>query len=268
MSDSPAFLTLSALSAAIAARQLSPVDVVDDCLARIDRLEARRSVLGLLPNLNIDLSSNYDSNRYLVHNSWASLGLNVAFNMAKAFSLPALNRSVDAQTKLDRTRALAVAMAVMTQTRIAAVRYELLAQEYAIWDMAVRDDEQIVGETGGQRPFDAPFDVADRVEVLAEPRAIARAEFALELGHPIAQRVENAALALHARQPHALVGAAAVAEHTRRAALIARYADTPPRSRRRTTAPQTETRQRVRVKPSRRQRKRPRLGRSRSQRGV
>ena len=41
MSDSPAFLTLSALSAAIGSRRLSPVEVVDDCLARIDRLEPR-----------------------------------------------------------------------------------------------------------------------------------------------------------------------------------------------------------------------------------
>ena len=41
MPDSPAFLTVSALSREIAARRLSPVDIVDDCLSRIDRLEPR-----------------------------------------------------------------------------------------------------------------------------------------------------------------------------------------------------------------------------------
>ncbi len=41
MSDSPAFQTVAALSAAITARRLSPVDLVDECLSRIDRLEPR-----------------------------------------------------------------------------------------------------------------------------------------------------------------------------------------------------------------------------------
>jgi len=38
-----------------------------------------------------------------------------------------------------------MAMAVMTQTRIAAVRYSLLAHEFGVWDQATKDDEQIVG---------------------------------------------------------------------------------------------------------------------------
>ena len=41
MTEHPAFSTLSALAAAIRARALSPVEVVDACLARIDALDAR-----------------------------------------------------------------------------------------------------------------------------------------------------------------------------------------------------------------------------------
>jgi len=41
MPDSPAFKTLVELSAAIAAGRVSPVDVMDDCLARIDRLDPK-----------------------------------------------------------------------------------------------------------------------------------------------------------------------------------------------------------------------------------
>jgi hypothetical protein len=112
---------------------------------RINENEARKAVLGLIPNLNLDVSGNYDSNRFLVNNTWLSVGLNVAFNLVKAFSLPALNRSAEAQRKLDEGRRLAMAMAVMTQTRIATVRYTLLAHEFGVWDQATRDDEQIVG---------------------------------------------------------------------------------------------------------------------------
>jgi len=112
---------------------------------RVNESEVKRSVLGLFPNLNLDVSPNYDGNRFLVNNTWTSVGLSAAFNLTKVFSLPAVNRSAEAQRRLDESRRLAVAMAVMTQTRIAAVRYGLLAHEFGVWDMATRDDEQIVG---------------------------------------------------------------------------------------------------------------------------
>jgi len=112
---------------------------------RVNEYEARKAVLGLLPNLNLDTGSSYDSNKFLVNNTWLSLGVNVAFNLVKAFSFPAVKRSAEAQGRLDEARRLAMAMAVMTQTRIAAVRYTMLAHEFGVWDLASKDDEQIVG---------------------------------------------------------------------------------------------------------------------------
>ena len=112
---------------------------------RVNDSEARRSVIALFPNLNLDVSSNYDSNRFLVNNAWMSVGASVAFNLVKVFSLPAVNRTAEAQRQLDEARRLAIGMTVMTQTRIAAVRYMLLAHEFNVWDQATRDDEQIVG---------------------------------------------------------------------------------------------------------------------------
>src|SRR5690606_25315852 len=106
--------------------------------------EARKALLGALPNLSLDLGLNYDSNRFLVNNSWMSAGLNIAYNLVKAFSIPAIKRSAAAQAEVDQARRLAMAMAVMTQTRIAMVRYSLISHEYGVWDEAARDDEQIV----------------------------------------------------------------------------------------------------------------------------
>lgn len=128
---------------------------------RVNESEARKSVLALFPNLNLDVSSNYDSNRFLVNNAWTSVGLSVAFNLVKAFSLPAVQRSAEAQRRLDERKRLAMAMAVMTQTRIAAVRYSLLAHEFGVWDQATRDDEQIVGYLGSsaQVGIDTEFEL-------------------------------------------------------------------------------------------------------------
>ena len=88
--------------------------------------------------MSFTADENYDSNRFLVNNTWASTGLGVAFNLVKAFSLPAVQRSAEAQKKLDDARRLAMAMAIMTQTRIAAVRYGLVMQECERGDSGVR----------------------------------------------------------------------------------------------------------------------------------
>jgi outer membrane protein TolC len=112
--------------------------------ARVSESEARKALLGLFPNLSVTLDQNYDSNRFLVNNSWASAGLGMAFNLVKAFSLPSVQRSAEAQRQLDEARRLAMAMAILTQTRVASVRYGLLMHEFEVWDEATRDDEQIV----------------------------------------------------------------------------------------------------------------------------
>lgn len=112
--------------------------------ARITDLEWRKQVIGLLPNLGVDLGYNYDSNRYLVNNQWASAGLNLSFGLLRIFSLPAVNKASDDQRTVDETRRMALAGSVMVQTRMAAARYGLLANEYGVWDDAVRDDASII----------------------------------------------------------------------------------------------------------------------------
>jgi outer membrane protein TolC len=112
--------------------------------ARISADEARKSLIGLLPALSFDLTNSHDSNKFLLNNTWTSAGVNVAFNLVKVFSLPALNRSEEATRKADDARRQAMAMAILAQTRVAAVRYTLVADEFLIWDEASRDDDLIV----------------------------------------------------------------------------------------------------------------------------
>jgi outer membrane protein TolC len=112
--------------------------------ARISEAEAKKAMLAVMPNLTFDLGYNFDSNRFLVNNIWTSAGVSLAFNLVKAFSIPALNRSAEAQKKVDEARRLAMAMAVLAQTRIATVRYSLVLHEHGVWNEAASDDEQIV----------------------------------------------------------------------------------------------------------------------------
>ena len=112
--------------------------------ARISDAEARKALLGLLPALNLDAGRYWDGNKFLVNNTWSSAGFSVLFNLVKVFSLPAVRRSEEAQKQADTARRLAMAMAILAQTRIAAVRYTLVADEFLVWDDASRDDDTIV----------------------------------------------------------------------------------------------------------------------------
>lgn len=113
--------------------------------ARVTDLEGRKQLLALLPSLGFDAGTNYDSNRYLLNNRWASAGMNVSFNLIKAFSAPAVKRASAAAAQVDETRRLAVTAAVLAQARMAGVRYTLLSEELAVWNDAVQDDSRIVG---------------------------------------------------------------------------------------------------------------------------
>jgi outer membrane protein TolC len=116
--------------------------------ARISRDEARKAMVGLMPNVSLDVGRNFDSNKFLLNNTWTSLGVRVALNLVKVFSIPAMQRSEEAQKAADSARRQAMAMAVLAQTRIAAVRYTLVADEFMIWDEAARDDDLIVQHLG------------------------------------------------------------------------------------------------------------------------
>jgi outer membrane protein TolC len=112
--------------------------------SRLTSLEWKKQVLALLPGLGLDLATNYDSNRFLLNNQWGSAGLNLSFNLLKLVSMPAMNRAQQAQEQTDETRRMATAAAILAQTRLAAVRYDLLAHEFGVWDDAMRDDARIV----------------------------------------------------------------------------------------------------------------------------
>ncbi|HYD97108.1 MAG TPA: TolC family protein [Noviherbaspirillum sp.] len=112
--------------------------------SRISDLEWKKQMLGLLPSFGLDLGEHYDSNRYLLNNQWAAGGLNLSFGLLRLFSIPAMNRAQAAQAEMDETRKLATTAAILGQTRLAAVRYDLLAHEFGVWDDAARDDARIV----------------------------------------------------------------------------------------------------------------------------
>ena len=112
--------------------------------ARISDVEGKRQLASLLPSINLNIGANYDSNKYLINNQWNEAGTLVTFNLLKLLSLPAMRRSQETQVQLDRARREAAVMAVMTQTRVAVNRYDLLRHELGVWNQAVADDQALL----------------------------------------------------------------------------------------------------------------------------
>ncbi len=104
----------------------------EDYRKRISVLDARKALLSFLPGLELNLSSNYDSNKYNLHNSWSDAGGLVSLNLLRAFAYPATKRLQQVQDKLDDTRRIALTMAVLTQVRIAVQRYQEAQADYLV----------------------------------------------------------------------------------------------------------------------------------------
>lgn len=115
----------------------------EDYRKRISANEARRALASTWPGVSLDLGWQYDSNRYLLNNSWAEGGLRVSLNLFRLAAIPALNRQADIQARLDDQRRLAQSMAVLTQVRVAALGYGLARNEFGTYTQSAEVDERL-----------------------------------------------------------------------------------------------------------------------------
>jgi len=101
----------------------------EDYRARITADEVRRAIASALPGVSFDVAVRYDSNRFLYDNTWTDGGIRLSANLFRLASIPTLMRANEAQKQVDESRRMAQAMAVMTQLRVASLRYGLALSE-------------------------------------------------------------------------------------------------------------------------------------------
>ncbi|MBF0368288.1 MAG: TolC family protein [Magnetococcales bacterium] len=99
---------------------------------RIDGFEIRKTLLRLLPGIELSLAGNYDSNKFQVNQSWADAGVNIAWNVLSLLSGPTMLQMAENQKELNEMRGLVTAMAVVTQLHLAERSSRLLEEEYQV----------------------------------------------------------------------------------------------------------------------------------------
>jgi hypothetical protein len=97
----------------------------EDYRRRISGDETRRQLMQAFPNLTLGLGAQYDSNRLLYNNDWIESSARISWNLLRVLSAPAVKKAGERQLEVDDARRAALSMAIMTQTRIAALRYGL-----------------------------------------------------------------------------------------------------------------------------------------------
>lgn len=115
----------------------------EDYRRRISTADTRRAIVSALPNLSFNLGAQYDSNRYLFNNSWAEAGLRFSSDLIRLMSIGSIKRAGKTQESVADTRRLAQAMAILTQVRVAALRYSLSRDELNTMTASAAVDQRL-----------------------------------------------------------------------------------------------------------------------------
>ncbi|WP_426102293.1 TolC family protein [Massilia sp. TSP1-1-2] len=109
---------------------------------RVAQAETRKVYFKMFPNLNLNANLKYDTDKYLVHNSWTETGAQLSFNLLNLVSAPAQKRLADAGVALADQRRVTMQMAVLAQVHLACLYYANALKQFrradAIWSVDER----------------------------------------------------------------------------------------------------------------------------------
>ncbi len=111
---------------------------------RVNENDLKIAKAQLWPNISLNWGYQYDSNKYLYNNHWSETGVQVSLNLLRLMQLPALLDAEGSQGGTDDTRRVALSMAILTQVRVGALRYQLALQEMEFTEKGLHVDEGLL----------------------------------------------------------------------------------------------------------------------------
>ncbi|VEN73258.1 conserved hypothetical protein [Candidatus Desulfarcum epimagneticum] len=138
---------------------------VSDLSIQIQRDEARAALTDMFPGIRFNASSHYDSNPYLHHSSWHSIGANVAMNILslpfKAMKLKGENM----KTRLAETRRSLLTAGIVAQVHMALHRFGMAREQFNLYEQyhRIHKDLSEMGRARRQAGMLSAADMARRV---------------------------------------------------------------------------------------------------------
>jgi outer membrane protein TolC len=117
-----------------------------DYQTRISAAETRKAMLRLLPGLEFSAGGHYDSNSFLVNQSWADYGVKVTWNLFNVLSAPAAIDVAKAGQQVADARRQAMSMAVLAQLYVANANFRESQRQFQTSQQLAELDGQIAGQ--------------------------------------------------------------------------------------------------------------------------
>ncbi len=122
---------------------------------RISVVETRKALVKLLPGVEFSLGAHYDSNDFLVNNSWRDAGMRVSWNLFNLLNASTIRDTAEAQKEIAVSQRLALSMAVLTQTHVALRDYTGRLRQYELSSEMDGVEQRILGHTRNATRVDA-----------------------------------------------------------------------------------------------------------------
>lgn len=119
----------------------------EDYKKRISQDEAKRLLVGMLPGIELESAFQFDSNKFLAHQSWVEYGARASWNLARLLSYPKLKELNNFQGDVNDVRRAALTMAVVTQVRIGVQRYDIALFDYDLSSRSSVIDNKLLEHT-------------------------------------------------------------------------------------------------------------------------
>ena len=122
---------------------------------RIDKQEVYKEVIRMLPGATLFIGTNYDTNKYLVHNFWTELGARATMGLFNLITGPMQIRAAATKADVTRTRRLAQTVAALVQINLSYHQYKQAVEEYAYSKKLNEIEEQIFSIAKNERAMEA-----------------------------------------------------------------------------------------------------------------
>ncbi|MBV8836368.1 MAG: TolC family protein, partial [Alphaproteobacteria bacterium] len=126
---------------------------------RISVDETRKALLKLLPGFTLSVNPNYDSNTFLVNNTWVTGSAHLAGYLSNLLTAPTMLRRADESAELADRRREAVSMAVLVKLHIAYQQYLAAASEYRFATQLADVDQRLYQQIANRAATDVQGDL-------------------------------------------------------------------------------------------------------------
>lgn len=114
---------------------------------RIGVYETRKAVAKLLPGIEVQFGTHYDSNSFLVYHAWRAAGINVSWNLLNLLNAKNIRGMAAAQRDVAHAQRLALAMAVLTQVHVARAELSAKERQFELFKQLNDVDSEILQHT-------------------------------------------------------------------------------------------------------------------------